>query len=87
MASQMEIIDLISKPAYCPPPAPDLSIMVRIHPTKTQKQQIKQNLISIMNTLTHYPAKSYLDKHGQNQEQDLSVRFSHLRRIFWGEMK
>ena len=37
MASHMEIIDLISKPAYCPPPAPDLSIMVRISPTKTKK--------------------------------------------------
>jgi hypothetical protein len=37
MASHMEIIDLISKPAYCPPPAPDLSIMVRISPTKPKK--------------------------------------------------
>ena len=40
MASQTEIFDWISKPAYCPPPAPDLSIMVRIHPTKTQKHKI-----------------------------------------------
>ena len=28
---------MISKPAYCPPPAPDLSIMVRISPNKTKK--------------------------------------------------
>ena len=36
------------KPAYCPPPAPDLQIMVRIHPTQTKKQSSFKIFIQIL---------------------------------------
>ena len=61
MASQMEIIDLISKPAYCPPPAPDLSIMVRIHPTKTQKDVLLTKIKKIQTCLMNIMSQKHTD--------------------------